>query len=51
MKIIKQGRLGQIYNIASNTELTNISIVKDICKILDQIKPRKNKKKRPKLKN
>ena len=51
MKIIKQGRLGQIYNIASNTELTNISIVKDICKILDQVVPRKNGKSYKKLIN
>jgi len=44
-KIILNGKIGNIYNVGGKEEVTNISLVKKICKILDQIKPRKNKKK------
>ena len=39
---IKKGQLGETYNIGGNTEISNIKLVKDICKILDK---KYNKKK------
>ncbi len=33
--IIEKGRIGETYNIGSDNEITNIQIVKTICKILD----------------
>ena len=35
-EIAEKGKNGQTYNIGSNNELTNIDIVKRICKILDK---------------
>ena len=49
-KVITKGSIGETYNISSGNEKTNIEVVKKICEILDEIKPRlvkskKNKKK------
>ena len=44
-KILLKGKSGNIYNIGGNDELSNIKTVQCICKILDNIMPRKNKKK------
>ena len=41
--IIKKGVPGQVYNIGGNNEIENIKIVKNICKILDKIKPLQKK--------
>ena len=41
----KKGKLGEIYNIGGYSEISNISLVKKICKILDKKFPLKNKKK------
>ena len=38
--VIKNGKVGCTYNIGGNNEKTNIEIVKTICTILDEIKPR-----------
>jgi dTDP-glucose 4,6-dehydratase len=43
--LLKKGQVGETYNIGGNSEIKNIDLVKKICKILDSIKPRKNKKK------
>ena len=40
--VIKVGKIGEIYNIGNSTEITNIKLVKNICKIFDNI--RKNNK-------
>jgi len=42
--VFHKGRNGEIYNIGSRNEQKNIDIAKKICKILDKIYPRKNKK-------
>jgi dTDP-glucose 4,6-dehydratase len=34
--IIKKGQVGETYNIGGNSEWSNISIVKEICRIIDQ---------------
>lgn len=38
-EVLKNGEVGQIYNIGGWNEKTNIEIVNEICKILDQLKP------------
>ncbi len=42
--ILEKGTLGETYNIGGECEKQNIELVKDICSILDKIKPRKNAK-------
>jgi len=35
-KILKKGKLGETYNIGGNTEISNIKLIKEICKLLDK---------------
>ena len=55
LAVLTQGRVGQTYNIGGNNEQTNISIVKKICGILDDLSPVEEnaeaKSKRPSLKH
>lgn len=44
-KILNKGKVGNIYNVGGKEELNNLQLVKNICKILDKIRPRKNGKK------
>ena len=37
--VIRQGELGGSYNIGGNNEYSNLNIVKEICRIFDEIKP------------
>jgi len=39
-----KGKAGETYNIGGRNERTNIYIAEKICEILDELKPRKNKK-------
>ncbi len=39
-KIVTTGDNGQVYNVGGHNEKTNIEVVKTICSILDEIKPR-----------
>lgn len=41
-RVLKDGEIGQTYNIGGNQELTNLDIVKSICRILDRVKPSNN---------
>lgn len=43
-KVLSAGRPGQNYNIGGGNEKTNLSVVQEICAILDQIRPRSNGK-------
>ena len=38
-QVLKKGKIGQTYNLGGNQEMTNIDIVKNICSILDKLKP------------
>ena len=38
-KVLKNGKLGETYNIGGNQEVTNLQIVEKICNILDKINP------------
>jgi len=39
-KVIKIGKIGEVYNIGGNNEKTNLEVVQYICNILDRILPR-----------
>ena len=39
-KALEKGRPGETYNIGSSNEKTNVYVVKTLCRILDQLKPR-----------
>lgn len=38
--LMKNGKVGETYNIGANNEMTNVAIVHKICQLLDQAKPR-----------
>lgn len=42
MKVLQEGRCGETYNVGGNNEITNLTIVNTICRILDEIKPHQN---------
>ena len=44
-KILFKGKKGNIYNVGGEREVSNIILIRKICKILDKIIPKKNKKK------
>ena len=44
-KILFKGKKGNIYNVGGEREVSNIILIRKICKILDKTIPRKNKKK------
>ena len=44
VKIMKNGSIGENYNIGGSCEKTNNEIVQKICLIMDEIKPRSNNK-------
>tara|TARA_B100000809_G_C15087984_1_gene512145 strand:- start:247 stop:1305 length:1059 start_codon:yes stop_codon:yes gene_type:complete len=41
--VLKDGLVGETYNIGGNTERANIQVVQLICKLLDDLKPRPDK--------
>jgi dTDP-glucose 4,6-dehydratase len=43
-EVLVKGRLGETYNIGGWNEKANIDVVKTICSILDELKPRVNGK-------
>lgn len=38
--VLAKGRLGETYNIGGRSERTNIDVVRSICRILDELRPR-----------
>ena len=42
--ILKQGQIGETYNVGGRNEKTNIEVVETICVILDELKPKSNGK-------
>ena len=42
--VLQSGEVGETYNIGGDNEIKNIDIVLNICKLIDKIKPRKDKK-------
>jgi dTDP-glucose 4,6-dehydratase len=43
-EVLAKGKLGETYNIGGCNEKSNIEVVKSICQILDELKPRADKK-------
>lgn len=42
--LLAKGRLGETYNIGGGNEIANIDVVNTICQILDELKPRPDRK-------
>jgi dTDP-glucose 4,6-dehydratase len=40
LRVLEAGRLGETYNIGGDSEKANIDVVKTVCAILDELKPR-----------
>jgi dTDP-glucose 4,6-dehydratase len=40
MRVLERGRVGETYNIGGRNEKTNIDVVKTVCTILDELRPR-----------
>ena len=38
-EVLKRGRVGETYNIGGNAEKTNLEVVNEICRILDDLRP------------
>jgi dTDP-glucose 4,6-dehydratase len=38
--VLEKGRLGEVYNIGGGAEMKNIDLVKTLCALLDEAKPR-----------
>lgn len=41
-KVVTEGAIGETYNIGGHNEKQNIEVVKNICQILDELKPQSN---------
>jgi dTDP-glucose 4,6-dehydratase len=39
-RVLQNGRLGEVYNIGGGNEKPNIEIVKTLCRLLDELRPR-----------
>ena len=42
MRVLEDGKLGETYNIGGWNEMPNLDVVKTICEILDELRPRKS---------
>jgi len=42
--VFKNGQAGEVFNIGGNHEMTNLQVVKVICELLDNMKPRSDRK-------
>jgi dTDP-glucose 4,6-dehydratase len=43
-EVLTKGKIGETYNIGGDNEISNLDIVRTICSIMDELKPRKNNK-------
>jgi dTDP-glucose 4,6-dehydratase len=43
-EILKQGQIGETYNVGGRNEKTNLEVVETLCTILDELKPKSNGK-------
>ena len=41
-RVLEAGQVGEMYNIGSYNEMTNLEVVNTICSILDEVKPRED---------
>lgn len=40
--VLVKGRIGECYNVGGHNEKTNIAVVRELCDLLDELRPRKN---------
>ena len=40
--VLEEGQLGETYNVGGSNEKTNLDVVEALCKILDELKPKKD---------
>jgi dTDP-glucose 4,6-dehydratase len=40
LRVFEQGRVGESYNIGGRCEMRNMDVVQEICRVLDEIRPR-----------
>jgi len=40
--VLEEGQLGETYNVGGSNEKTNLNVVEALCKILDELKPKKD---------
>jgi dTDP-glucose 4,6-dehydratase len=40
MRVLEAGRVGEVYNVGGSSERTNLDVVRSICTILDELRPR-----------
>jgi dTDP-glucose 4,6-dehydratase len=38
-RVLQAGRPGETYNIGGNQEMTNIAVVHELCRLLDELRP------------
>lgn len=38
-RVLEQGQVGQVYNIGGNNEITNLTVVANLCALLDELQP------------
>jgi dTDP-glucose 4,6-dehydratase len=43
-EILKQGHIGETYNVGGRNEKTNLEVVETLCAVLDELKPKSNGK-------
>jgi dTDP-glucose 4,6-dehydratase len=43
-EILKQGQIGETYNVGGRNEKTNLEVVETLCAVLDELKPKSNSK-------
>jgi dTDP-glucose 4,6-dehydratase len=43
-EVLKQGRIGETYNVGGGNEKTNLEVVETLCAILDELKPKSDGK-------
>lgn len=39
-EVIRKGRLGETYNVGGNCEMSNLDVVRAVCGVLDEVRPR-----------
>jgi dTDP-glucose 4,6-dehydratase len=39
MRVLETGRPGQVYNVGGNSERTNLQVIDNLCKLLDELVP------------
>jgi dTDP-glucose 4,6-dehydratase len=42
MRVLEAGRVGEVYNVGGASEKANLDVVRSICAILDELRPRAN---------